>query len=93
MLASIGWIAPMTTLTITSKGQVTFKKELLKHLNSRPGDQLDVHLLPGGRIEVKAAPSGSIDGFIGVLAGKSSKLASIDEINAAAAEAWQGQRK
>lgn len=83
----------MTTLTITSKGQVTFRKDLLKHLNSRPGDRLDVHLLPGGRLEVKAAPSGAIDGFIGLLAGKTRKVASIDEINAAASEGWQGKRR
>ena len=83
----------MTTLTITSKGQVTFRKDLLKHLNSRPGDRLDVHLLPGGRLEVKAVPSGSIEGFIGLLAGKTTKVASINEINAAAAEGWQGKRK
>lgn len=83
----------MTTLTITSKGQVTFRKALLKHLNTRPGDQLDVHLLPGGRIEVKAAPSGDIRGFIGLLAGKTQKVASIDEINAAASEGWQGKQR
>lgn len=83
----------MTTLTITSKGQVTFRKDLLKHLNTQPGDRLDVNLLPGGRLEVKAAPSDSIDGFVGLLAGKSNKVASLDEINAAAAEGWQGKRK
>lgn len=83
----------MTTLTITSKGQVTFRKDLLKHLNSKPGDRLDVHLLPGGRLEVKAAPAGTIEGFIGLLAGKSAKVASIEEINAAAAEGWRGKSR
>ena len=83
----------MTTLTITSKGQVTFRKDLLKHLNSRPRGRFDVHLLAGGRLEVKAVPSGSIEGFICLLAGKTTKVASINEINAAAAEGWQGKRK
>lgn len=82
----------MTTLTITSKGQITFKKELLKHLDSKPGDQLDVSLLPGGRLEVKAAPSGSIDGFLGALEGKTRKRASLEEINDAVAEGWVGQK-
>ncbi|WP_428311583.1 AbrB/MazE/SpoVT family DNA-binding domain-containing protein [Hydrocarboniphaga sp.] len=82
----------MTTLTITSKGQVTFRKELLNHLDSKPGDQLDVTLLPGGRIEVKAAPSGKIESFFGVLERKTGKTASIEEIGSAAAEAWAGKR-
>ena len=82
----------MTTLTITSKGQVTFKKDLLNHLDAKPGDQLDVSLLPGGRLEVKAAPSGRIEDVFGFLAGKTSKAASIEEIRASAAEGWAGKR-
>lgn len=83
----------MTTLTITSKGQVTFKKELLKHMDSKPGDQLDITLLPGGRLEVKAAPSGKIEGFIGALEGKTRKVASIEEIDAAAARGWASKQR
>ena len=83
----------MTTLTITSKGQVTFKKDLLKHLDSKPGDRLDVTLLPGGRLEVKAAPSGSIEEVFGLLQGKTRKVASIEEISAVAAEGWAGKRR
>lgn len=83
----------MATLTITSKGQVTFKKELLKHLDSKPGDQLDVTLLPGGRLEVKAAPAGKIEEFFGALAGKTAKVASIDEISASAADGWAGRQR
>lgn len=83
----------MTTLTITSKGQVTFKKELLKHLDSKPGDQIDVTLLPGGKLVVKAAPTGKIDGFLGALEGKTRKVASIEEISAAAAQGWAGKQR
>lgn len=82
----------MTTLTITSKGQVTFKKDLLKHLDSKPGDLLEVSLLPGGRLEVRAASSGRIEDVFGLLAGKTSKSASIEEIGACAAEGWAGKR-
>lgn len=78
----------MATLTITSKGQVTFKKDLLKHLASKPGDQLDVSLLPGGRLEVKAVPSGGIETIFGLLSGKTRKAASIEQIGAVAAEGW-----
>jgi antitoxin PrlF len=83
----------MTTLTITSKGQVTFKKDLLKHLDSRPGDQLDVSLLPGGRLEVKAVPSGEIESIFGRLSGKTRKTATIGEIGAFTAESWAGKRR
>ena len=82
----------MTMLTITSKGQVTFKKDLLKHLGSKPGDRLEVRLLSGGRLEVKAAPSGRIEEIFGLLAGKTLKMTSIEEICASAAEGWTGKR-
>jgi len=35
--------------------------------------------------------SGSIEGFIGVLAGKADRRASVDELNEAAAQDWAGQ--
>ena len=44
----------MTTLTVTAKGQVTLKKDLLKHLGVQPGQRLEVDLLPGGRLAVRA---------------------------------------
>jgi bifunctional DNA-binding transcriptional regulator/antitoxin component of YhaV-PrlF toxin-antitoxin module len=83
----------MTILTITSKGQVTFKKLLLTHLGSKPGDQLDVTLLPGGKLEVQARRSGRIEGFLGALAGKTRKVAGIEVISAAAARGWAGKRR
>ena len=84
----------MTTLTITAKGQVTFRKELLQHLGVAPGSKINVDLLPGGRMEVKAVqPAGSIDSFIGMLKGKSAKRATIEEINEAAASGWAGKAR
>ncbi|MGO7565492.1 AbrB/MazE/SpoVT family DNA-binding domain-containing protein, partial [Rhizobium johnstonii] len=35
----------MATLTLTAKGQVTLKKEVLQHLGVRPGDKIYVDLL------------------------------------------------
>jgi hypothetical protein len=59
----------MTTLTVTNKGQVTLHKELLGHLGIRPGQRLDVEVLPEGRIQIQAErPRGSIDAFLGLLA-------------------------
>jgi antitoxin PrlF len=82
----------LTTLTITAKGQVTLRRELLRHLGVAPGDQIEVRALPGGTIEVRAAqPPGTIDGFIGKLAGRSSHAVSLEEIQRAAEAGWSWQ--
>ena len=48
--------------------------------------------LPDGRVTLKAArPAGAIDGFLGLLAGKTKKVATIEEINDAAAAGWAGR--
>ena len=83
----------MSTLTITAKGQVTLRKELLRHLGVSPGEKIVVDKLPGGRIEVKAAqPTGSISDVFGLLKDKVSRPLSIEEINRIAAEGWAGKR-
>jgi len=82
----------MTTLTVTARGQVTFRRDVLQHLGIRPGEKIELDKLPDGRVTLRAArPAGVIDGFIGLLAGKTSKLATLDEINDAAAAGWAGQ--
>ena len=83
----------MATLTVTARGQVTFRKDVLQHLGIRPGDKIELDLLPGGRGILKAArPAGTIKGFVGLLAGRTKKIASIDEINAATAQGWAGKK-
>jgi hypothetical protein len=39
-----------------------------------------------------AQPTGTIDNFVGLLAGRTKKVATIEEINAAAAKAWAGKK-
>jgi bifunctional DNA-binding transcriptional regulator/antitoxin component of YhaV-PrlF toxin-antitoxin module len=79
----------MTTLTVTARGQVTFRKEVLQHLGIRPGEKIELDLLPDGRGMLKAArPGGTIDGFVGLLAGRTNKIATLEEINEAAAQGW-----
>ena len=83
----------MTTLTVTSRGQVTFRKEVLQHLGIKPGDKIELDLLPDGQGMLKAArPAGTIDSFVGLLAGRSKKVATIEEINAAVAKGWAGKK-
>ncbi len=83
----------MATLTVTAKGQVTFKKDVLQHLGIKPGEKIELDLLPDGRGLLKAArPGGTIEGFIGLLAGRTKKVATIDEINEATAQGWAGKK-
>jgi bifunctional DNA-binding transcriptional regulator/antitoxin component of YhaV-PrlF toxin-antitoxin module len=83
----------MATLTVTARGQVTFRKDVLKHLGVRPGDKIELELLPDRRVSIHTArPKGSIEDFIGFLAGKTKKVATIEEINEATARGWAGIR-
>ncbi|MGP8184998.1 MAG: AbrB/MazE/SpoVT family DNA-binding domain-containing protein [Terracidiphilus sp.] len=83
----------MTTLTITAKGQITLKQELLRHLNVTPGQKVDVDKLPGGRLVVQpAARTGSIDAFIGSLERKGGPRFTIAQIKKITEEAWAGKR-
>lgn len=84
----------MSHLTITAKGQVTLKKDLLRHLGLKPGEKVDVELLPDGRVGLRAAERGcKIGGFVGLLRGKSRRRLSIEEMNEIAAEGWAGSRE
>jgi len=79
------------SLTVTSKGQVTLRKDLLAHLGVKPGQRIDVEALPGGRLQLHAEQAtGSIDGFIGLMAGRSSHRASLEELSEAASSCWSG---
>lgn len=83
----------MSTLTVTAKGQVTLRKDLLEHLGVHPGEKITLDKLPDGRIEVKAArPSGKISDAFGFLKRKNGPSLSIDEINEVTARGWAGKR-
>ncbi len=83
----------MTTLTVTARGQVTLRKDVLQHLGIRPGEKIELDLLPHGRGVLKAARrTGTIGGFVGLLAGRTNKVATIEEINAAIAQGWAGEK-
>jgi antitoxin PrlF len=80
----------MTVLTITAKGQVTLKQDLLKHLGVSPGEKIEADKLPDGRIVVRAmAQDGVITDFLGCLAQRQGpKKLTIDEMNAIARQGW-----
>jgi antitoxin PrlF len=79
----------MTTLTITAKGQVTLKQELLNHLGVGPGEKIEADKLPDGLIVVRAAAQdGTISDFIGCLSQTRGPRLAIDEINEIASQGW-----
>ena len=83
----------MTLLTITAKGQITLKQELLRHLNVAPGQKVQIDKLSDGRLTVRPAPQkGSVAAFSGSLAKKETPHLSIEQINEAIADGWAGIR-
>ena len=72
----------MATLTVTSRGQVTLRKEYLQHLGVKPGDKIELGKTPNGKLTLeRARPKGSWDDFIGFLSGKTKVRLTIEEIN------------
>jgi bifunctional DNA-binding transcriptional regulator/antitoxin component of YhaV-PrlF toxin-antitoxin module len=66
---------------------------VLQHLGIQPGEKVELDKLPDGRVTLKAVrPAGKIDRFLGLLAGKTKKVATLNEINEAAAAGWTGQK-
>jgi len=83
----------MTTLTVTAKGQITLRKELLQHLGVEPGQKIMIDKLPDGGIAVRAEPkTGNIADLVGMLKRPEQPRLSIDEINEAIADGWAGKR-
>lgn len=81
-----------TTLTITAKGQVTLKREILDHLGVAPGDKVHVELVGPGRVEVRAArPQGGLGAFVGCLKEPGGPILSIEEINEITHQGWAGE--
>jgi len=83
----------MATLTVTAKGQITLKQELLRHLKVSPGEKVAVEKLPDGRISISAqAAKGSISAFSGSLYRKGRPRLTIAQIKKITEDAWAGKR-
>jgi antitoxin PrlF len=58
----------------------------------RPGEKIELVKHPDGGVMLRAArPTRKIDSFLGLLAGKTRKIATIEEMNEAATEGWSGR--
>jgi antitoxin PrlF len=82
----------MTSLTVTAKGQITLRKELLQHLGVHPGSKLEIDKLPGGGIKLTPVPAkGKIADFCGFLKREGQRPISIEEMNEVIAQGWAGE--
>ena len=79
------------TLTVTAKGQITLRKEVLEHLGVRPGDKVDADLLKEGRMQVRAKRGKSVTTVFGMLGKPGQPQRSIEDLNEAAAAGWAGE--
>lgn len=79
------------TLTVTAKGQITLRKEVLEHLGVRPGDKVDIDLLKDGRMQVRGKHGKPVATIFGMLANPSTPPRSIEDLNETAAAGWAGE--
>jgi len=64
-----------------------------EHKQHTSREQIELDKLPDGRVSLKAMrPSGKMDSFLGLLAGKTKKVATLDEIREAAPAGWAGRK-
>lgn len=79
----------MNRFTVTAKGQITLRQELLRHLGVHPGEEISAEKLPNGRIEIRAAqPAGQISDIFNVLRKTGGVSLGIEEIEQLAAKGW-----
>lgn len=82
----------MSTLTVTTKGQITLRQDLLKHLGVVPGQKVEVHKLPDGTLTVGVnLHDGDVSDFIACLHKPNTPIVSIDDMNEAIAQSWADQ--
>jgi bifunctional DNA-binding transcriptional regulator/antitoxin component of YhaV-PrlF toxin-antitoxin module len=79
----------MPTVTVTAKGQVTLRKELLQYLGVQPGEKILVDKLPDGQIAMKAAwPTGEVSDLFDMFKRKSGPRLSIEQIDEITRRGW-----
>ena len=79
-------------LTVTTKGQVTLRKEVLQHLGVRPGDKLSVDLLNEHRVQLQPKRGKPVSTIFGMLERSNMERLSIEDIGEASAAGWAGEK-
>ncbi len=82
----------MNAYTVTAKGQITLRKELLQHLGVHPGEKISIDKLPDGAIRIRAVrATGKISDVFGMLKREGQRPLSIEEMNEVIAQGWAGE--
>ncbi len=81
----------MTALTITAKGQITLRRELLQFLGIAPGQKVEVNKLPNGVLALQAVAPKGLEAFAGCLP-PPDKALSVKEMNTVIANGWAVQK-
>lgn len=77
----------MAALTVTAKGQITLRRELLQYMGITPGQQIEVDKLAHGVLALHAKTPHGLDAFVGCLP-PPAKTLSVEDMNALIANAW-----
>ena len=80
----------MAALTVTAKGQITLRRELLQYMGITPGQQIEVDKLAPGVLALHAKTPHGLDAFVGCLP-PPDKALSVEDMNALIANAWAGK--
>ena len=80
----------MTALTITAKGQITLRRDLLQYLGIAPGQQVEVHKQANGVLTLQVKAAQGLEAFAGCLP-PPPKALSVEEMNAIIASGWAAQ--
>jgi len=85
----------MPILTVTAKGQITLRKEILQHLGVDKGGKIDVELEPNGRALIRAArPKGDIRELFGYFKkDENTPSLTLEEIETVIQQGWAGIRE
>ena len=74
----------MPTATLTSKGQMTIPKEIRDELDLKPGDRVELNVLPDGRVLM--TPTVPLASLAGMLP-KPKRAYTVEDMNTAIVEA------
>lgn len=81
----------MVRLKVTAKGQITLKRDVLDHLGIKPGDEIDVDLLPQRGAGLRSVSKGSIEDFFRAGSNPHSIHATLEDIQNAIEAGWAGE--
>ena len=83
----------MLTQTVTAKGQVTLRREVLQHLGIASGDRIAIEKAPGGEVHIRAVKAaGRMTSFLGCLEDVTDVYLTVEQMNDAIAAGWAGAR-